>query len=289
MEILKGTIPTVNFTLPSQDSSVTAANVSINGAQSTALALTTANGVVSANLPYMDNEGTAVVTWTFTVPSGGTYSVTDTYDIVTPILSLKEVKDITGFNDDQENRNAEAAVRHIINSHCGQTFGMYVGKRSVQGAGNGYLRLPQRLISFTTVNGEQQNAVLSEDGWSMRALAIGVPTIRADWDGWHYRYVDGVVEGWAPRDWNLFDTLNYFEIDGVWGWPNVPEPVREAAKLLVNDYSCHDSIYRDRFVTSISSADWKMQFDSGAFANTGNVRADQLLVNYALPYGWLVI
>ena len=67
------------------------------------------------------------------------------------------------------------------------------------------------------------------------------------------------------------------------------DQVKEAAKLLVNDYACAEQTYRDRYLTSMTAADWRIQFHSGAFLKTGNVRADQLLRDFVLKGGWAVI
>jgi len=89
--------------------------------------------------------------------------------------------------------------------------------------------------------------------------------------------------------WQEFKEGVIYPISGVWGYEAVPESVKEAARLLVNDYACADSQYRDRYLTSMTAADWRIQFNSGAFVRTGNVRADQLLSEYVTTRGWGVI
>ncbi len=79
-----------------------------------------------------------------------------------------------------------------------------------------------------------------------------------------------------------------FEITGDWGYKSVPAPVKEAARLLVNDYACSEQLYRDRYLESIKAADWRLQFSSRAWEYTGNVRADQLLSEYVI-LDWAVI
>jgi hypothetical protein len=39
----------------------------------------------------------------------------------------------------------------------------------------------------------------------------------------------------------------------------------------------------------MTAADWRIQFYSGAYLRTGNVRADQLLADYVVTRGWGVI
>src|SRR6478609_4235924 len=73
-----------------------------------------------------------------------------------------------------------------------------------------------------------------------------------------------------------------FDITGDWGYKTVPAPVKEAARLLINDYACQEAIYRDRYLESIKAADWRLQFSSRAWEATGNARADQLLSEYVI-------
>lgn len=260
------------------------------------------DGIYSFTLPFSlvrsDKEYEAHIQFTYT--EGGTdYEFNDYYpiSIVTPILPLTKVKEILGEEfTDAEAREVESAVRHIIQAHTGQFFGKFVGKISVTGSGESYLRLPRRLISFTTINGSAHwNSALAlrGSGWYLRSKTLsGPPPIRADWDGWNEA---SAYSGHAPIVAPYSQTLNRFaanfeyEIDGVWGWNAVPSAVQEAAKLLINDYACADSNYRDRFLTSMTAADWRIQFHEAAFSNTGNVRANQLLAEYVLHRGWTVL
>lgn len=236
--------------------------------------------------------------WRFPyVENGETYEYNNSTEvsIVTPILPLKEVKAIVGEDfSDEEITEVERAVRYIIQAHTGQFFGKYIGERSISGSGDTFLRMPSRLITLTSVNGNQlwnQSLALRGGGWFLQARTWGIPSIRADYHGWHEDPWSGSVPISAPYSRNLSNFIKHEEyvIDGVWGWKSVPLAVQEAARLLVNDYACGDSTYRDRFLTSMTAADWRIQFHEGAFSNTGNVRANQLLAEFVLRRGWVVI
>lgn len=217
--------------------------------------------------------------------------------VVTPILPLREVKNILGEEfDDEQAAAVEASVRYIIQAHTGQFFGKFIGKKNVTGSGEPYLRLPMRLIGLTSVNGNtywNDGLALRGQGWFLQSKSVGVPTVRADYYGWHesawgYSNRAPIVAPYSKSVINFIEHAEY-EIDGVWGWNSVPAPVQEAARLLINDYACSDSMYRDRFLTSMTAADWRIQFHEGAFSNTGNVRANQLLAEFVLRRGWVVI
>lgn len=217
--------------------------------------------------------------------------------VVTPILPFSEITRILGDEfDDDEAAQVEQAVRYVIQAHTGQFFGKYVGKISVTGSGEPFLRLPRKLISFSSLNGNTHytsTLALRGSGWYLKSKTIAAPPpVRADWNGWNeataYSGHSPIIAPYSKATINFNSDVEY-EIDGIWGWNSVPAGVQEAAKLLVNDYACSDSQYRDRFLSSITAADWRLQFHDGAFSNTGNARANQLLAEYILQRGWTVV
>lgn len=244
-------------------------------------------------LPYLTDEGTVRVYWRFFVTTFDGHQevvVTDTYDVVTPILSDVEIREVHPAATKDEIVRIERAVRHVINAFTGQRFGRFTGERKVRGTGGKALFLPERLLSINTVNGTNASPyyMIDGDGYILRHFPLGVPPVKADYHGLHM-HVGGVIHNPNMVKLGEWEKSRYFKINGTWGWESVPQQVKEAAKLLVNDYACADIAYRDRYLTSMTAADWRVQFNSGAFTQTGNVRADQLLGPYVLTRGWAVV
>jgi len=258
------------------------------------------DGRLSFILPFSlaQTDHAYEIHWRFNYLEGTTtyeYDNWTTEQVVTAILPIREIREILGPDaTDFEVYEVERAVRTIIQAHTGQFFGRYVGKISVTGVGEPNLRLPRRLIQMTSINSQSswQNALsIRGNGWYLKQKTYGAPSIRADYDGWHenpYTSSVPIVGPYSRVQHTFIEDVEYI-IDGVWGWNTIPEKVTEAARLLINDYACGDNMYRDRFLKSISSADWQLQFHDGAFASTGNVRANQLLSEYVLRRGWTVI
>jgi hypothetical protein len=88
-------------------------------------------------------------------------------------------------------------------------------------------------------------------------------------------YLDGGFDGVIRVPNDYYKNVQY-AVTGVWG-QDVPAPVQEAALILVKEFSCNETLYRDRYVQIVSYADSRFQFNPQAFAGTGNVKADQLL------------
>lgn len=300
MEIYRQTTNIVEFEAP-ENGTVVSADASLNGAPPVVLTVSGNGGTTrirTVTLPYINDEGTVKITWRFNTSvfteagvSTGQVSHNDTYNIVTPILSRQEIKGVWEDATEQEISNIEPAVRHIINAHTGQRFGRFVGTHKVRGSDTFSLPLPSRLQTLTSVNGDIANVTYFEivgDGYYLNHYPWGIPPVRADYHELH-QHKGGVIHNPNHVKLGQFYKSKTYEINGVWGWDEVPAQVREAAKLLVNDYACGDSQYRDRYLTSMTAADWRIQFNVGAFSKTGNVRADQLLADYVLQRGWAVL
>lgn len=255
------------------------------------------------------------------------FEETFSYEVVTPLLTKQEIKRILDddFATDEDIWEVEAAVRHVIQAHTGQKFGYDRGKTlTVEGHGETALRLPERLVSIMGVNTltsalDVRSFIVTSDGWYLKkAWANATPlTDGSDSQFWGdfvnnsvfdnniYSDPDGdgdpplvgplasrpggiIVAPGASGNATPWKQDYPFEITGDWGYKSVPAAIKEAARLLVNDYACSEAAYRDRYLESIKAADWRLQFSSRAWESTGNARADFLLSDYVI-LDWAVI
>lgn len=290
MELFRGTAPKVTFYLPTSDTTVTGATWAMDGVDSgTLVPSAVVNGAVTVQLPYLQYDGQVAINWSFSIPGSGTYTDRIYYDVVTPILTNQEIADIYSPETitDADYAKNEAAVRHIINAYCGQTFGKYISTWSVSGDASYSLALPARLLEVINVNGEiSPNYTILGGGFNLRHGVYGETNIKADVGT---QQDSGVIYDPYSVHTARYEENTTYKIYGIWGYNAVPATVKEAAKLLINDYACADAAYRDRYLTSMTAADWRIQFNSGAFIGTGNVRADQLLEPFVLKRGWAVL
>lgn len=273
MELIKGLKRDVKISLPPEATGVVAQVKDANGTNiGNPINITLNNGLASFNVPFaaVAEEGERSVVVSFTMESQS-YSRTLPISVVTPYLDLWEIHEV--FNEasisDAEAWKLERAVRNVINAHCGQSFGYAHKAVSILGDRGIALSLPERLVSLDE---ELQDIyVITGDGWFLKKK----PLVH----DWEYETSSPIV---APLQSSPGEYMNDAEylVSGYWGYESVPTEVVEAAKLLVEDYACADQSYRDKFVTSVSSADWRMQFHDGAFYDTGNSRANLLLSPY---------
>lgn len=211
-----------------------------------------------------------------------TYNYTTRVDVVTPYVTLDEIKaaipEATATSDVELTR-LERRIRGVIDNFTGQSFGRYIGVREVMGAGDTELKTSDRLIRLDNIAGA--NIVYSEDGIS----SPGLYTVRGD--GWYVGFSAPIPDGDYVFE-NVIrdpDSLysrgfrdNYvYTVSGTWGWDDVPAEVKEAALILCEDELCPQSEYRDRYLKSISGDGWRYEFNPNAYYGTGSVTADQLL------------
>ena len=311
MEVHVRTVSDATFDLPTPETVVTSAKYTFNGGSSVNLIPSSEAGVARATLPYFREEGNLSVTWGFVIPGSGSYTDTINYKVVRPYLTIAEVKAIWPEASTADAIAVERAVRHVINAHTGQSFGYATKTLTVEGHGESALRLPERLVEIQTLSTLRatlniHRSIITSDGWYLKkGWTDEVSVIESDDEYFGDYYVHNDVDegepGYvkpghghiinAPGSWGRATKWrdDYpFKITGKWGYVDVPEPVREAARLLVNDYACSEALYRDRYLESIKAADWRMQFSSRAWEYTGNVRADQLLSEFVL-LDWAVV
>lgn len=244
------------------------------------------------NLDATTHERTLNVTWSYNL-YGVDATKVDVVDVVTPYCTPDEVftfdPNVAKSFTWEQVRAMEKQVRRIIDNYTGQRFGKSTGTRQIIGQGNCQLLLAERLISVTNV-----------DGYNV--LTTGGPTngslYRVRGDGWilgvvaepeslDTAYTSNVISApsadWEAQPGGFVDNYTY-TIDGTWGWDRVPAAVNQAALLLIQQFLCPDTEYRDRYIDNVRAADWRYEFNPAAFAGTGNVVVDQLLGPYRLVF-----
>lgn len=239
----------------------------------------------SVSLPWsltrQDNSFT--IKWKFSyIENSETFVVEEETDVnvVTPILPLTEVASLTGFTDIDDIVDIERRVRFAIQTNTGTTFGKFHGTIPVQGAGDEKLTLPLpilRVDSPTTLN-------IYGGGWMLgsgvRYFSGGIKACPPDNILDQFAASSGpIMAPWiTPLHWFAQDIT--YEITGIWGYKDIPEDVKQAARLLIVDYACDESLWRERYINAIKAGDWRIDFNAAAFTGTGNVSVDQILAAY---------
>jgi len=235
------------------------------------------------------------VEWRITYTEGGIpFSIVEnTYvQIVTPILPLAEIAQIAGYDTStpegaQDTLDLERRVRYGVQTYTGQNFGKFAGVMQVSGNGASKLNLPAPLlefkgIAFDGVLRTNHGMTLINNGWALSSGNIYIDNIKQAPPEWMLDRFSSNGKIYAPMLYghSRFVDGTEYTIEGVWGYNDVPGDVKQAARLLVQDYSCDESLWRERYIDSVRAGDWRFEFNAQAFTGTGNVQADQILAGY---------
>jgi len=67
------------------------------------------------------------------------------------------------------------------------------------------------------------------------------------------------------------------------GWPIIPQDIKQATLLIVNDLKCNNIPYINSYIKSYKSDQFTLQFADDVFTDTGNRIADKILSAYVRP------
>jgi hypothetical protein len=186
--------------------------------------------------------------------------------------------------------SAERYARKLIEAYTQQQFYLYDDVQIAYGSGSDVLPLPYKLAelhelyqndilllnTLTNVNNWNYNTIISESGFGIRvnranmldntvytANGMVPPTINDTWGG-------------------SFAVGSTYRIQGKFGWEEVPDEIDLACIELMKDYFSKDKVWRNKYMKSIQTFDWKFEYNSGTYSGTGNLYADQLLLPYVI-------
>lgn len=233
----------------------------------------------------------------------------DTITIMRPYVDPDLLADTP--DDLEEAKMYEAIARAIINSITGG----FMYKREVVetvGLGNDFLALPFRLDKIVRV---YENDVVVYDTepldpttWvnpkefyvspDKGSITQTVPNY-----GGYNRMQSAPVE--RPRGasdsftlYNTNDSPNFMQnamgspmFPKGWdyvviveaGWPVIPQDIKQAASLIINDLKCNNIPYINSYIKEYKSDQFDLKFDDRVFHDTGNRIADKILSAYVRP------
>lgn len=67
------------------------------------------------------------------------------------------------------------------------------------------------------------------------------------------------------------------------GWPVIPQDIKTATTLIVNDLKCNNIPYINSYIKDYESDQFTLKFDDRVFKDTGNRIADKILSAYVRP------
>jgi hypothetical protein len=219
--------------------------------------------------------------------------------VVTPYVDLAQAVSELGLSSDpsdpyyksyEELMMAERYARKIIENYTGQSFYLYDDLHVVYGDGSDSLRLPFKINSLHEL---YENDVLLVDNinginnWSydtqISESKFGIRINRSNMlDNTVYTANGMVPPSIHDTNGGVFRSGSVYRVQGRYGWEDVPDDVDLACIELMKDYFSKDKLWRNKYIKSMQTFDWNFEYNTGAFAGTGNLYVDQLLLPYVL-------
>ncbi len=230
---------------------------------------------------------------------------TDTLTIMRPYVDVS----LLAHTEEEEAEYAsyEALARAIIDSFTG---GFYYKRETycANGKDNDYITLPTRLNKIIRV---WENEVLVFDSeptdveWAniidyyitvdkaaitqnvpnstgYNKLQYTKPRLRESVSDSFSRYSSG---DWPTHEYPEYGSPEFIKdydyvitVDA--GWAIVPQNIKVAATMLINDLKCNNLPYLNSYVKDVETDQYKLKFADGAFSGTGNATVDSILSMY---------
>jgi hypothetical protein len=188
-------------------------------------------------------------------------------NVTTPYASQSDIDDpdFTTMDAAKFNR-LERFVHKIIDTYTGQRFGLRKGSSRLI-VSNNTLVPSERVVSL--------DSPIIYTGASTTSVApIMLPRY------YDYKADVPVMPSAQYNPFYVERRVRELTVTGTFGYEFVPFDVREAAVILMEEFGCDESLWRDRYLVSMKSSDWRIQYSPEAYVGTGSVNADQLLGKY---------
>ena len=279
----------------------------VNPAISPTQLLTTLNSQLDENNPgnyivnipyqYTDRNKTLRLKWNYFVNGTNVKKSDDVY-VITPYVDFNHALDLNFSTDssDPEYKSykdlilAERYARKQIEQYTGQNFYLYDDVVVVYGYDSDILPLPAKIGELHELYADDillLDNINEIDNWNypveITPTGYGIKINRANMlDNTVY-----IANGMVPPSINsygggVFRSGVPYKVQGKFGWEKVPDEVELAGIELMKDFFAKDTVWKNKYIKTISTFDWDFEFTSDVHMGTGNAYADRLLADYVL-------
>lgn len=79
-----------------------------------------------------------------------------------------------------------------------------------------------------------------------------------------------------PQGWD-------YVVSGEWGWPVVPQDIKDATKMLIDDIKCGRLSYISKYVSEYQTDQFRIKYSDMSLTGSGNLIVDRILERYFTP------
>jgi len=230
--------------------------------------------------------------WTYVI-NGLSVTQTDFYQIQPVYSTISEIIDFLNYGATpsdinyhpiSEIQNAEKLARTIIDGYTGLKFYLRNDSQEMFANGSDALQLVERMTSvdkmyeddILVIDNTQQPAY-NQFGYNIELTQTGYVARLID-PGWDIRY-DNEVDANVLYYGRFRDGSRYKFVGNI-GYKYVPEDIKIASMLLVNDILSNDYNWRNKYLSKVDLSEISFEMSKGAFNGTGNITVDNILDQY---------
>lgn len=167
------------------------------------------------------------------VPGSWFVNVASDADLYCTPTMLKSRAGITdNYDDDQIVGACRAVARWIDRKFCQRHFFRYAATKTFAAKSSTCLALPD-LVSVTAMKTDADGDGVFETTWDVSDYQLLPENAAVEFEPEPYDEILALARSFPFA---CAGRRNRVQVEGVWGWPAVPEPVIEAAKILSGDY-----------------------------------------------------
>jgi len=215
------------------------------------------------------------------------YSVETVYatpDEIIDFLQWGSTPSELNYHDIKEIENAEKLARTIVDGYTGQKFRSYTGFQEVIGIGSDSIELTEKILKIDQFYENDQLMIdytqnpvynIFEYDLTITPTNFGVRLYRPEWDISYEGGYDPTILYYGR-----FRDRSRYRFVGLMGYQYVPEDIKIATILLVNDILSNDYNWRVKYLSKVDLSEISFEMHKGAFNGTGNLNVDNILDQY---------
>lgn len=234
------------------------------------------------------------ITWQYTI-SGKTTTIEEYLYVNTVYATVDEIISELGYSSNPSQPNyisyekiasAERAARMIINTELGFSMNKKAKTAVAYGEGADVLILPERIISFEEIRENDELVIDTSPAYNIFGFNVEITETNQALRVVPPNPGDDIEEqetiDYIGLSYGRFRNGFRYNIKGIFGWNYIPQEIKQATFLIVNDLLCSDSVWRTKYIKKIDANQMSVELSPRTYNGTGNAIADSLIQKFKM-------